>query len=164
MEVLESKKAGYGKLIDYFQTRSVGPDEINDLLESSGSTPIRQKMKLKDIITRPQVGITDLSNVIVDLKELTGGLGKWSHEILEGAEIRMKYMGYLEREKNNAEKIKRLEALKIPDWIKYDELAGLTMEARQKLSKIRPLTISQASRIPGISPADINVLLVTIGR
>lgn len=164
LRVLEKKQMGYEKMMGFFAGRSVAPEEINNMLERKGSSPIRQKVKLKEVITRPQVTTGDLMEELDDLRELISGLEEWKPEIVDGSEIRMKYLGYLEREKNIAEKIKRLESLKIPEWIKYEELGGLTMEARQKLSRIKPLTISQASRIPGVSPSDINVLLVTIGR
>jgi len=146
--------------VEFFQKRSVAPDEINPFLEERGSSAIRQKVKLKDILLRPEISITDVSGVLLDLDELVMGI----RSILEGAEIRMKYKGYEDREKLIAEKIKRLENLRIPEWINYREIGGLTMEAREKLEKIRPETISQASRIPGVSPSDISVLLVMIGR
>ncbi|MFO7615707.1 MAG: tRNA uridine-5-carboxymethylaminomethyl(34) synthesis enzyme MnmG [Bacteroidales bacterium] len=164
MQLLETKKAYCDQLIDFFQKRSVSPEEINPFLEQKGSSPIRQKVKLKDILLRPEITIGDLVVQLDDLKELAGAITDHKSEILEGAEIRIKYKGYEDREKLMAEKIKRLENLRIPDWINYRELGGLTMEAREKLEKIRPETISQASRIPGVSPSDIGVLLVMIGR
>jgi tRNA uridine 5-carboxymethylaminomethyl modification enzyme len=110
------------------------------------------------------VSVYDLAAEVPALDEMISGIGEWRAEIVEGAEIMIKYSGYIDRERTIADKIKRLEYVKLPDWVKYDEIKGLTMEARQKLAAIRPDTIAQASRIPGVSPADISVLLVLLGR
>jgi len=158
------KQSGTKRLIDFLETKSVSPDEINTKLEELGSAQIRQKVKIRELVSRPQVTISELVSTLGDLKTMVDGFTEWQTEIIEGAEILIKYSGYIEREKSIANKIKRLEYLKLPDWLKYDEIMGLTMEARQKLSIIRPETIAQASRIPGISPADISVLLVLLGR
>jgi tRNA uridine 5-carboxymethylaminomethyl modification enzyme len=159
-----NKQAGTRKLIDFIESKSVAPEEVNHRLEELGSAQIRQKVKIRDLVARPQVGINDLTEQISELKSLIDDYTEWQAEIIEGAEILIKYSGYIEREKTIADKIKRLEYLKLPEWLKYDEIMGLTMEARQKLSAIRPETIAQASRMPGISPADISVLLVLLGR
>lgn len=164
LRVYEKKQKGTKRLIDFLESKSVSPDEINAKLEELGSSPIRQKVKMRELVARPEVTISGLVSLLGELKTVVDDLTEWQSEIIEGAEILIKYSGYIEREKSIAEKIKRLEYLKLPDWLKYDEIMGLTMEARQKLSIIRPETIAQASRIPGISPADISVLLVLMGR
>jgi len=164
MDGLDKKIAETGKIIAFTEEFSVSPEVVNPELERLGTSPIRQKIKLRDIISRPQVGIHDMIPVLQELKMATENLSDRKLEILESAEIKLKYEGYIEREKLIAEKIKRLENLKIPMGLNYGELTGLTMEAREKLARINPKTIAQASRIPGISPADINVLLVKMGR
>lgn len=164
MRLLERKAEGTGLLCSYLDTHSTLPEEVNPLLEQLGSSPIRQKVRMRELIARPQVTIKDLAEVLPELNETISGFPAHGPEIIEASEIRIKYSGYIEREKVIAEKIKRLEYVKLPDWLKYDEIMGLTMEARQKLSAIRPESIAQASRIPGVSPADISVLLVLLGR
>lgn len=150
-------------LIDYIQNYSVKPEEVNALLESLNSTPLKQGVKLGDVLSRPQVGLSQLLEVLPALKDFIE-----SHtireEIVEAAEIAMKYSGYIEREKMLADKLSRLENLVIAGKFNYEELTNLSIEARQKLSKIQPRTIGQASRISGVSPADINVLLILMGR
>jgi tRNA uridine 5-carboxymethylaminomethyl modification enzyme len=164
MRILEEKTNRKDELIQYFSNRSVSPDEINETLEKLGTNPVKQKMKLRDIAVRPQVKISDLIPVLKDLEEKVRALESRKREIVESAEIDIKYSGYIERERLIADKIKRLENLIIPDWINYNELKSLTFEAREKLTKVRPATIAQASRIPGVSPADISVLLIKLGR
>jgi tRNA uridine 5-carboxymethylaminomethyl modification enzyme len=164
LRVFEKKQEGTRKLIDFLETTSVTPEEVNPKLEELGSAAIRQKSKIRELVARPQVAIHDLKENLGELKAVIDTFREWQAEIIEGAEILIKYSGYIEREKTIAEKIKRLEYLKLPEWLKYDEIMGLTMEARQKLTAIRPETVAQASRIPGISPADISVLLVLMGR
>lgn len=164
LRVFEKKQSGTKRLIDFLESKTVNPDEINAKLEELGSAPVKQKVKMRELVARPQVTITELVSTLGDLRAVVDEFTQWQAEIIEGAEILIKYSGYIEREKTMAEKIKRLEYLKLPDWLKYDEIMGLTMEARQKLSAIRPETIAQASRIPGISPADISVLLILMGR
>ncbi|MDE5611263.1 MAG: tRNA uridine-5-carboxymethylaminomethyl(34) synthesis enzyme MnmG [Odoribacter sp.] len=150
-------------LIDYIQNYSVKPEEVNALLESLGSTPLKQGVKLGDVLSRPQVGLSQLLEVLPALKDFIE-----SHtireEIVEASEIAMKYSGYIERERMLADKLSRLENLVIAGKFNYEELTNLSIEARQKLSKIQPRTIGQASRISGVSPADINVLLILMGR
>ncbi len=164
MRVLESKEKSQKALLKFFKNHSVKPEEINEKLISLGTNGIKQKMKLKDIISRPQVKIDDLREVIPELEEIISEIELRKNEVVESTEIELKYAGYIDREKLIAEKITRLEQLKIPEWIKYNELKSLTFEAREKLTKVRPETIAQASRISGVSPADISVLLVTMGR
>ncbi len=164
LKAYEKKASGTRILMDYLESKPVSPDEVNTKLKELGSAQIRQKVKLRELVSRPQVTISELVSCVNDLKIVVEEFTEWQAEIIEGAEILIKYSGYIEREKAIAEKIKRLEYLKLPDWLKYDEIMGLTMEARQKLTKMRPGTIAQASRMPGISPADISVLLVWLGR
>jgi tRNA uridine 5-carboxymethylaminomethyl modification enzyme len=164
LRVLEAKQEGSKMVTGFLENQSVLPDDINPKLEKLGSSPIRQKVKLRELVARPQVSVYDLAAEVPALDEMISGIGEWRAEIVEGAEIMIKYSGYIDRERTIADKIKRLEYVKLPDWVKYDEIKGLTMEARQKLAAIRPDTIAQASRIPGVSPADISVLLVLLGR
>lgn len=150
-------------LIDFIRNSSVKPDVINDYLVSIGSASLRQSVKLTDVLGRPQVSLFDLLNHFSPLKEFVSE-HSIRDEILEAAEILIKYSGYIEREKMIADKLARLENLVIAGKFNYDELTNLSIEARQKLSKIQPRTIGQASRISGVSPADINVLLILMGR
>jgi len=164
MRILDYKTKNKEGIIEYFKNRSVSPGELNDTLSKLGTNPIKQKLKLRDIAVRPQVKIYDLVPVLEDLNSKIEEIKTRRREIIESAEIEIKYSGYIEREKAIAEKIKRLEDLSIPEWINYNELKSLTFEAREKLTKVRPGTIAQASRIPGVSPADISVLLIKLGR
>lgn len=150
-------------LVDYIRNYSVKPDEINSTLESLNSAPLRQGIKLVDIITRPQIGIPQLLNALPSLKNFIEQ-NDMRDEIVEASEILIKYSGYIERERMLADKLSRLENLVIAGKFNYEELTNLSIEARQKLSKIQPRTIGQASRISGVSPADINVLLILMGR
>ncbi len=150
-------------LIDYIQNYSVKPEEVNALLESLNSTPLKQGVKLGDVLSRPQVGLRQLLEILPALKDFIA-THMIREEIVEAAEIAMKYSGYIEREKMLADKLSRLENLVIAGKFNYEELTNLSIEARQKLSKIQPRTIGQASRISGVSPADINVLLILMGR
>ena len=164
MRVLDSKTKARRGILDYFTTKSVKPGEVNEMLAQLGTPEIKQKIKLKDIVVRPQVSIKDIELILPELKEKIEAIENRRREVVESAEIEMKYAGYIERERSNADKITRLEYLKIPDWIDYNEIKSLTFEAREKLSKVRPETIAQASRIPGVSPSDISVLLIKLGR
>lgn len=150
-------------LIEFIQNYSVKPDEINSFLESIQSAPLRQGVKLVDVLTRPQVSIVQLIKVLQPLHYFITENGIRA-EIVEAAEISIKYSGYIERERLLADKLSRLENLVITGKFNYEELNNLSIEARQKLSKIQPRTIGQASRISGVSPADINVLLILMGR
>ena len=150
-------------LIDFIKNFSVKPDEINSFLLSLNTAPIRQGMKLVDILSRPQVGLLALIDVLPSLNNFIGEF-VLRDEIIEAAEISIKYSGYIERKRMLADKLSRLENLVIAGKFNYEELTNLSIEARQKLSKIQPRTIGQASRISGVSPADINVLLILMGR
>ena len=150
-------------LVDYIRNYSVKPEEINPTLVSLNSAPLRQGIKLVDIITRPQIGIPLLLDALSPLKDFIEQNGM-RDEIVEASEILIKYSGYIERERMLADKLSRLENLVIAGKFNYEELTNLSIEARQKLAKIQPRTIGQASRISGVSPADINVLLILMGR
>ena len=150
-------------LIDYIRNYSVKPDAINSYLVSLNTAPLRQGLKLVDVLTRPQITLANLINVLPPLAEFVQS-NEIRAEIVEAAEIFIKYSGYIERERMLADKLTRLENLVISGKFNYEELTNLSIEARQKLAKIQPRTIGQASRISGVSPADINVLLILLGR
>lgn len=161
MNMVEQKQNSIQSIIDNFQTTSVDPKEVNIYLAQKNSSPLKQKVKAASIITRPNITITGLSGYNEKLKE---NISKYSEEELESAEILMKYDGYIKREKEVAEKIMRLENIKIYDDIDYTQLNSLSAEAVEKLSNVKPKTVGQASRISGISPSDISVLMVYLGR
>lgn len=150
-------------LIHYIQNCSVKPEEVNSLLESLNSTPLKQGVKLVEVLSRPQIELSQLFEIIPVLNDFIKAHAI-RKEIIEAAEIALKYSGYIERERMLADKLSRLENLIIAGKFNYEELTNLSIEARQKLSKIQPRTIGQASRISGVSPADINVLLILMGR
>lgn len=159
-DLLLEKKEEINRILNYTKKQSIKPEEINGALDGLGTTPIRQNCKLVDLINRPQVSIENMSESIPAFKEELDKITNRKEEILEAAEIRIKYDGYINRERLIADKIERLETIKIRGKFDYNSLNSLSTEARQKLIKIDPETIAQASRIPGISPSDINVLLV----
>ena len=161
-EFLE-KKSAVESLVAYAHRQSIKADEICDYLKSVGSEPLTQGRKLYDILMRNNVTFVSLMEVLSKLKKFIE-TNKINAEAIEEAEIQIKYKGYIEREKFIAEKLHRLENIRIPDDFDFFSLQALTIEARQKLMRIRPQTIGQASRIPGVSPADVNVLLVRFGR
>ncbi len=161
--VFEDKILKRDRLIDFVTNFSISPEEINPILEKLESSPIRQKIKLIDIISRPQVTIPKIVDSIPSLKEFIFD-NNLREEIIEAAEVLIKYSGYIEREKLIADKLNRLENLVIANKFNYMEITSLSYEARQKLTKINPKTIGQASRITGVSPSDINVLLILLGR
>ena len=150
-------------LISYAHKQSVKADEINSYLKSVGEEPMTQGRKLYDVVLRSKVTFSALAETLPDLRQFIAE-HEIGPEVIEEAEIQIKYKGYIEREKFIAEKLHRLENIRIPSDFDFHRLQALTIEARQKLSRIRPATIGQASRIPGVSPADINVLLVKFGR
>lgn len=165
-QAMEEKRRQRDMVIEFASTYSVKPDAINEYLESVGTSPIRQSLRLHDLILRPQLTIAMLSEYIPAFGEMIAENveAERREEILEAAEILIKYRGYIDRERQIAEKIHRLEDVKIAGKFDYDSIKSLSTEARQKLNKIQPETIAQASRIPGISPADINILLLLMGR
>ncbi|MGN0283165.1 MAG: tRNA uridine-5-carboxymethylaminomethyl(34) synthesis enzyme MnmG [Prevotella sp.] len=158
------KKAGIEEIIKFCETTHIRKDEVNGALESLGTTPLREGCKLADLVSRPQLNFQTIGEIVPSLKEAIAKLPNRNEEIAEAAEIKMKYKGYIEREKMVAEKMHRLEDIKIKGHFNYAELTQLSTEARQKLAAINPETLAQASRIPGVSPSDINVMLVLMGR
>ena len=158
------KKEYIDRIIEFCKSAPVKPREVNAFLESIGTTPLREGCKIFDLIARPQINMANLSEISSQLKELLDAAPNRKEEITEAAEIKMKYKGYIEREKMIADKMHRLEDIKIRGRFKYSEMLQLSTEARQKLEKIDPETLAQASRIPGVSPSDINVMLVLLGR
>jgi len=158
------KKEAIQRLIDFCKDFPIKAQEINSKLEALDTTPLRAGCKLSDLIARPHLTLQNLSEIIPALKEAINLSENRKEEIAEAAEIQLKYQGYIEREKLIADKMHRLENIKIKGRFKYSELHEISTEGRQKLEKINPETLAQASRIPGVSPSDINVLLVLLGR
>ena len=158
------KKEGIEKIIDFCANYPIKKDEINPKLEALGTTPLRAGCKLIDLVARPHLNLQNLSEIIPDLKAAMDAPSNRKEEIAEAAEIKMKYKGYIEREKLIADKMHRLENIKIKGRFKYSELHEISTEGRQKLERIDPETLAQASRISGVSPSDINVMLVLLGR
>ncbi len=158
------KKEAIGRIIEFCANYPIKKDEINPKLDALGTTPLRAGCKLIDLIARPHLNLTNLSEIIPDLKAALETPANRKEEIAEAAEIKMKYKGYIERERLIAEKMHRLEDIKIKGRFNYSELHEISTEGRQKLERIDPETLAQASRIPGVSPSDINVMLVLLGR
>lgn len=163
-EQLKSKIEKQKNLTDFIKSYSIKPANLNEFLASRDSSELKHGCKLSDLVLRPQLSIEDLAEAIPELKEKIEELGSRKEEIVEATEVLLKYEGYIEREKLIAEKLQRLEHINIRGRVDYNSLQSLSTEARQKLTKIDPETIGQASRIPGISPSDVNILLVMIGR
>ena len=158
------KKEAIEEIERFCQEFAIKPRLINSGLETLGTTPLQFGCKLAELVNRPQLNLENLSEIIPQLKEVLNRPINRQAEIREAAEVRMKYKGYIERERMVADKMHRLENIKIRGHFNYEELQGLSTEARQKLTKIQPETLAQASRIPGVSPSDINVMLVLMGR
>lgn len=158
------KKEAIGRIIEFCANYPIKKDEINPKLEALGTTPLRAGCKLIELIARPHLNLTNLSEIIPDLKAALETPANRKEEIAEAAEIKMKYKGYIERERLIADKMHRLENIKIKGRFNYSELHEISTEGRQKLERIDPETLAQASRIPGVSPSDINVMLVLLGR
>ncbi len=164
-DLMASKREQIGRIIEFAKEFSVKAAIINPMLEQAGLPALKQGTKLYELILRPQLTINLLATMIQPLAELLDNLeAERREEIIEAAEILIKYQGYIEREQIIADKIQRLENLKIKDRFNYSEINALSTEARQKLERINPETVAQASRIPGISPSDINILLLLLGR
>ncbi|MBL6664018.1 MAG: tRNA uridine-5-carboxymethylaminomethyl(34) synthesis enzyme MnmG [Flavobacteriales bacterium] len=160
MAKLDEKTKNTKEALTYFETESVNPEDINPILDSNNSSPIKQKNKVGKILSRPQIKFEDLLKVKT-IKEKTKNI---SQEGLEQAEIQIKYNGYIEREKETVMKLNKLEGIRIPESFDYSKLNAISSESREKLNNIKPETIGQASRISGVSPSDINILLVFMGR
>lgn len=158
------KKEAMESIINFCATTHVKPKDINSALESLGTTPLREGCKLIDLVARPQINLQNLSELVPELKQLIAALPNRNEETAEAAEIKMKYKGYIERERMVADKMHRLENIKIKGHFNYSEMEQISTEARQKLAKIDPETLAQASRIPGVSPSDINIMLILMNR
>lgn len=159
-----SKKEKIDEIVRFCENFSLKPALINSGLEALGSTPLRYGCKLFDVINRPQITLLNIAPYIEPLRNLLDSISERREEIIEAAEIKIKYNGYIAREKIIADKMQRLESIKIRGRFDYENMNSLSTEARQKLTKINPETLAQAGRIPGVSPSDINVLLVLLGR
>lgn len=162
-DLMIEKKEWIEKIISFCELFHVKLS-FNDVLSSLNSTPLKEGCKLISLINRPELTMLQLAEYIPEFKELIESIPNRREEIVEATEIRIKYSGYIERERMIADKLQRLENIKIPKTVDFNSLQQLTIEARQKLSKIRPQTIGQASRVPGVSPADVNILLLLLGR
>ncbi|NDV47301.1 tRNA uridine-5-carboxymethylaminomethyl(34) synthesis enzyme MnmG [Paludibacter sp. 221] len=160
----KTKKEEQNKLIDFLNNYSIKPAQINPFLQSKESSELKHGCKLSDLILRPQFGINELAEAMPALKEKIEQIESRKEEIVESVEVVMKYAGYIEREKMIADKLQRLEHIQLRGKVDYNSIHTISTEARQKLTKIDPETIGQASRIPGISPSDVNILLVLLGR
>jgi tRNA uridine 5-carboxymethylaminomethyl modification enzyme len=155
------KKRGVEQIVDFFTNYSVGPEEISQVLDEHNTTPLKQKMKILTVVNRPQMNIDILANSIPVLKEF---LGKFDKETIEQAEIQMKYAGYIKKEEEMVGKLNRLEDVHLYADFDYNKIQSLSSEAREKLNSIKPRTLGQASRISGVSPSDVSVLMVHLGR
>ena len=159
--LLQQKQTDCADFIGYLQSTTVRKGTIDGWLEQIGSSALHEGTKMSDLILRPQINIKDLAEVVPELKQRMNDL---SDEVVESCEIQIKYAGYIKREQMEAAKLQRLDQIRIPDGFNYDEVQSLSTEARQKLSRIRPKSIGEAQRIPGVSPNDVSVLLVLMGR
>ena len=156
----KAKRAAIDSLVEYLSTNNIRAEQANKFLAEHDSSEITESVKYSQILSRPSIQLNDMIGEIEKLSQYK----ETSREVVEGAEFKIKYSGYIEREKNNADKLKKLENLRIPEGFDYSKLQSITTEARSKLAKYQPATIGQASRISGVSPNDINVLLVYFGR
>jgi len=162
MRKMEDKKEKSSKFVNFLKETSVAPEEANLVLEAKDSALMRQSDKMFKIFSRPNITMQDVQSFtgvqeFIDKNNL-------NQEMLEQTEIQVKYSGYIDKEKNNADKLHRLEDVKIPEDFDYTNIKSMSFEAREKLNKIKPVTVSQASRISGVSPSDVSVLLVYMGR
>lgn len=164
MDWWKSKSEAIDSIINFCNKTTIKPKDINGFLNNIGSAEIKGGVKISELIARPQITLENISKQIPELKTMIEGMGNRQEEIKEAAEIKMKYKGYIKRERIFAEKMHRLENINIKGHFKYSEILDLSTECRQKLERIQPETIAQASRIPGVSPSDINVLLVLMNR
>lgn len=158
---VHEKQAAYDKISDFFMNTSVAPEEIEQILSAKGSAPLRQKMKMHKVLLRPKLGIQDFATAIPKVKDF---IQQFDEEFISCAEINLKYEGYIRKEQDQVAKINRLENVRLYDSLDYSTIKGLSAEAVEKLNQLKPATIGQASRISGVSPADVSVLLVYVGR
>lgn len=164
MELLRTKISEENELSEYLKQTRMKAEDASQLLESAGSAPTTRGMRLSELLARPEISMKTLLDNHNGLREFTDQIGRVREEVLESAEIMIKYQGYIDRERQAADKLHRLDQIKLAEDFDYNSLQSLSTEARQKLSRIRPRTIGDASRIPGVSPNDISVLLVLLGR
>ncbi|NLB22603.1 MAG: tRNA uridine-5-carboxymethylaminomethyl(34) synthesis enzyme MnmG, partial [Clostridium sp.] len=164
VDFLNIKEEEVNKLIDFVSKFSIKPDRINPFLESINTAPLRHGVKLIDLITRPHIDLNLMAAEITPLQETLNSIKDRKEEIIESADIKIKYGGYIKRERLMADKLSRLEDIRIRDKFNYKEIQSISTEGRQKLTSINPETIAQASRIPGVTPNDISVLLILLGR
>ena len=162
MQRMEEKQKLSEAFVQFFRDTSITPEEANPVLEAKNSALVKQQDKMFKLFARPNISFEDV-NKFEAVKSFVE-THNLDNEVIEQTEIQVKYSGYIEKEKNNADKLNRLEGLKIPAEFDYSKLQSMSLEARQKLNEIKPVTISQASRISGVSPSDISVLLVSLGR
>lgn len=160
----QSKRQAVEELTGFMRETAIKPTEVNALLTSAGTTPIDHTTRLIDLVLRPQITIAMLAGLIPSLQGRIAAIPVVKEEVIESAEIQIKYQGYIDRERQAADKLRRLDYVNLPENMNYNSLQSLSTEARQKLSRIRPRTIGDANRIPGVSPNDISVLLVLAGR
>ena len=158
---MQDKQAQEAQIHKYFSENSIEPNQINPYLEERETAPIRQKTRLSTLLLRPQLDIKALMNYLPTLRQ---DLSRYQSEALEQAEINLKYAGYLEKEQEMVDKMQRLERITFGDSFDFQAITSLSIEAKEKLSKIKPTTLGQASRISGVSPSDLSVLLVYMGR
>ena len=161
MERVGEKTAAVEAIHRELRNHSVSPDQVNDFLEASGTARLKQGVKMLSLLARPGIGLPELGAAVPALSDF---LAQYDAETINLAEVTLKYEGYIEREKAAVDKMNRLEGIKLHDSFDYESITSLSMEARQKLNKLKPRTIGQASRISGVSPADVSVLLVHLGR
>ena len=159
---MEEKKEQSGAFVQFFKDTSVSDEVANPILKENNSAEVKQSDKMVKMFSRPEIDMNDMRKI--EEVETYIQENNLDFEVLEQAEIQIKYAGYIEKEKNNADKLNRLEGIKIPDNFDYSKLKSLSYEAREKLKTIQPATVSQASRISGVSPNDISVMLVYMGR
>ena len=164
LNFLIEKEEEVKRLIDFVANFSIKPDRINPFLESINTAPLRHGVKLLDLITRPHIDLNLMATEVGSLNETLNSIENRKDEIIESADIKIKYGGYIKRERMMADKLTRLEDIRIKDKFNYKEIQSISTEGRQKLASINPETIAQASRIPGVSPNDISVLLILLGR
>lgn len=160
----QQKQKCISDIIDFCQLRNTKPCEINEALSLAGSTPLEHSAKLSTLISRPNVTLSLLASTLPDLQKVCARCNDKTDEIIEAAEIAIKYDGYIRREQEEAKKLHRLESIRIRGVFDYSQIKQISTEGRQKLEKVDPETLGQASRIPGVSPSDINVLLVMMHR
>ena len=164
LDLLKSKEEEVSRLINFVSNFSIKANRINPFLESINTAPLRHGVKLLDLITRPHIDLSLMATEVTALNELLNSIKERKEEIIESTDIKIKYGGYIKRERMMADKLTRLEDIRIKDKFNYNEIQSISTEGRQKLTSINPETIAQASRIPGVSPNDISVLLVLLGR